>query len=169
MYPQKSPTPHEKLLAIQRVSNPSTENQRISTPAHTLVVHTAKYVRSEMLIQIKLEGVYGVENPPPRSFLGGISALHISAKEPYIYSCALGRYIRKRALYISAKEPYIYSCALGRYIRKRALYISAKEPYIYSCALGRYIRKRSHWVFATQERKEKKRAVYIYSCVLHLL
>jgi len=27
--------PHEKLLGIQRVSNPSTENQRISTPPHS--------------------------------------------------------------------------------------------------------------------------------------
>jgi len=28
-------TQHEKLLGIQRVSNPSSENQRISTPAHS--------------------------------------------------------------------------------------------------------------------------------------
>jgi len=28
-------SPHERLLGIQRVSNPSTENQRISTPAHS--------------------------------------------------------------------------------------------------------------------------------------
>jgi len=68
---------HEKLLGIQRVSNPSTGNQRISTPAHSIVVHIGKYVSSELMIHIKQKGVYGVDNPPPTCFLGGVSSLSL--------------------------------------------------------------------------------------------
>jgi len=62
---------HEKLLRIQRVSNPPTENQRISTPAHSNGWKWEIHVSSELMVQIKQKGVYGVENPLPRSFLGG--------------------------------------------------------------------------------------------------
>ena len=62
--------PHEKLLGIQRVSNPSTGNQGISTPAHSMVVRIGKYVSSESMVQIEPKTVTGVENPHPRSFLG---------------------------------------------------------------------------------------------------
>jgi hypothetical protein len=64
-------TPHEKLLGIQRVSNPYTENQRISTPAHSNGYKWDMHVSAELRVQIKHKGVYGVENPLPRSFLGG--------------------------------------------------------------------------------------------------
>ena len=62
---------HWKFLGIQRVSNPSTENQRISTPAHSFVVRIGKYV-SPVMVQIKQKVVYGVGNPPKRIFLGGM-------------------------------------------------------------------------------------------------
>jgi len=68
--------PHTKLLGIQRVSNPSTENQRISTPAHSNGYKWEMHVSSELMVQIKQKGIYGVENPLPRSFLGG-----------YVYAC----------------------------------------------------------------------------------
>ena len=64
--------PHEKLLGIQWVSNPSTENQRISTPAHSNGYKSEMHVSSELMVQIKQKGVYGVETLLPRSFLGGI-------------------------------------------------------------------------------------------------
>jgi len=72
--------PHEKLLSIQRVSNPSTGNQRKSTPAQPIVVHIGMYVSSELMVQIKQKSVYGVEIPPPRSFLGGIEVVEVLCK-----------------------------------------------------------------------------------------
>ena len=52
---------------------PSTGNQRISTPAHSIVV------------KIKHKGVSGVEIPPLRSFLGGITCTSC-----LIHMCAWG-------------------------------------------------------------------------------
>ena len=40
----------EKLLGIQRVSNLSIGNQRISTRAHSIVVQLGKYVSSEFMV-----------------------------------------------------------------------------------------------------------------------
>jgi len=65
--------PHEKPLRIQQVSNPPTENQRISTPAHSNGWKWEIHVSSELMVQIKQKGVYGVENPLPRCFLGGLN------------------------------------------------------------------------------------------------
>jgi len=68
---------HEQLLGIQRVSTPSTENQRMSTPAHSILVRIGLSVSSESMVHIKPQkGVYGVENPPSRRFLGGVGLLN---------------------------------------------------------------------------------------------
>jgi len=71
--------PHKKLLGIQRVwrRDPSTGYQRISTLAHSLV-YKLKDVGSEWTIRIKQKGVYRVENPPPRSLLGG--QMHVQSE-----------------------------------------------------------------------------------------
>ena len=68
--------PHEMLLGIQRVSNPSTGNKRISTPAHCEWYKSEKHVSSEFMVYIKQKTGYGVETPLLRSFLGG--------QEPYL-------------------------------------------------------------------------------------
>ena len=44
--------PHEKLPGIQRVSNPSTGNQRISTPAHSLWYTFEMDLSSDVVVQI---------------------------------------------------------------------------------------------------------------------
>jgi len=62
------------------VSNSSTVNQRISTPAHLLVVQIGKCVSSDFMVQIKQKGVYRVENSPPRSFVGGEDSKYRVAK-----------------------------------------------------------------------------------------
>jgi len=55
------------------------------------------HVSSELMIQIRQKGVYGVENPLPRSFLGGlllILSIHIMSRASHgdalahaIYEC----------------------------------------------------------------------------------
>ena len=50
---------------------------------------------SELIVQIKQKGVYGVENPLPRSFLGGIDT-HIYMYI-YVYICA---HVNKSYIYI---------------------------------------------------------------------
>jgi len=57
----------KSFLESQRVSNPSTENQWISTPAHSNGYEWEMHVSSELMVQIKQKGVYGSENPLPRS------------------------------------------------------------------------------------------------------
>jgi len=52
-------------------TGPLDRYHRIPPPAHAIVVHIGKYVSSEFMVQIKQKGVYGVEVPPPRSFVGG--------------------------------------------------------------------------------------------------
>jgi len=58
----------EILPGIHRVSNPSTVNQRISNPAHSLWCKSKITLGSELGIQINLQGVWGVESRRPRSF-----------------------------------------------------------------------------------------------------
>jgi len=72
---KESCNPHEKLLGIQRVSNPSIEIQRISTPAHLNEYKWEMHGSSELMVQIKQQGVYGVEKQRPRSFLGAMVLL----------------------------------------------------------------------------------------------
>ena len=59
--------PHEKLLGITWVSNPLT---RKDLAARTWGVFWYKS-KTELMIQIKLKGVIGVESPSPRSFWCG--------------------------------------------------------------------------------------------------
>jgi len=69
------PYPHETLLGIQWASNPSTENQRKSTPAHSNGCKSETHVSLELMVQIKQKGVHGIETLLPRSFLGGCDSL----------------------------------------------------------------------------------------------
>jgi len=65
-----------KFLAIQWVSTPSAETRQISTPAHShgykQDMKLGMHASSELVVQIKQNGEYGVETPLPRSFLGGL-------------------------------------------------------------------------------------------------
>ena len=74
--------PHKNLLGIQRVLNPFSGNQRISTPAHSIVVHIDKYVNSELMVAIQQKTGTGVENPHTRSFLSGLEDSHTLTKPP---------------------------------------------------------------------------------------
>ena len=49
---------HEKLLRIQRVPNPFTENQRILTTAHSNVYKWETHFSTELMVQFKQKGVY---------------------------------------------------------------------------------------------------------------
>jgi len=62
--------PHEKLIGILLVSNPSTENLDIN-PGSLNGYKWEMPFSSELIVQIKQKGVYRVQNPLPRSFLGG--------------------------------------------------------------------------------------------------
>jgi len=65
--------PHEKkLLEIQRVSNPTSRNQHLSTPAYSIVHKSENTLGPSYFFQIQQKGVYGVESLLPRSFLGCI-------------------------------------------------------------------------------------------------
>ena len=67
----ESNDPHQRLLGIQQVLNTPIGNQRISTPANSILVQISKYVSSDLMIQIKEKGVYGVNTPPQKRFLDG--------------------------------------------------------------------------------------------------
>jgi hypothetical protein len=62
------PRPHVNLLGVQRVSNPSTGNQCISTPAHSLWYKSKILFSAGLGVQINLKSVHGVEIPLSRSF-----------------------------------------------------------------------------------------------------
>jgi len=74
--------PHEKVLGIHLVSNPSTGNQRISTLAYSMVAQIGKYISSDLMIQINQTGVYGVEIPPPSSLASWADIILIYAYPP---------------------------------------------------------------------------------------
>jgi len=52
--------PHEKLPRIHRVSNQSTGNQRISTPAHSLWYKIELDFSSEVVVQIQIAQTAGM-------------------------------------------------------------------------------------------------------------
>jgi len=45
--------------------DPPTENQRVSTPAHSSWYKSKMRFSSDFMVQIKLKTCHGVENPPP--------------------------------------------------------------------------------------------------------
>ena len=83
--------PHKKPLQTQQVSNPSTETQRISTPAHSSGCKWEMHFKSGLMVQIQRKGVYGVDNPRPRSFLGGryTIGIHSLFRQSKVYICIL--------------------------------------------------------------------------------
>jgi len=68
------------------MSNPSTGNQRISTPPHSVVIKIRKYVLSELMVQMKQTGVNGVETPPQKASWADIY-VHAYIQDTYIYIC----------------------------------------------------------------------------------
>jgi len=62
---------HENLLGIQRASNPSTGDQRMSIPAHPLMAQIEK-IFSELKVQIKEKWKPGLK-PASKKLLGALN------------------------------------------------------------------------------------------------
>jgi len=135
--PEKDINPHEKLLGIQWVSNPSAENKQISTPDHSNGCKWKMHVSSEPMVQIKTKGVHGVENPLPRIFFGGQvkkdtfikcvlqGTVHVSAQTDmsmHVYP-SVERYLsRWRKTFLS-----------NNYCNVLYMYMYLHRKYIYAC------------------------------------
>ena len=66
--------PHEKLVGVRRVSNPSTSIDPGSLKVSFLALIKMQ-VLFEIMVQIKQKRGIGVGNPSSRSILGGVRSL----------------------------------------------------------------------------------------------
>jgi len=143
---------HWKFLGIQRVSNPSTENQRISTPAHSFVVRIGKYV-SPVMVQIKQKVVYGVGNPPKRIFWAACFT-HERLAGSWKYSGCFAPWLAKEPEKKSNKVNYSGSFVLAKEVLNWQKSPTTAEPFFKrDLAIKGEIAIGNHWATPHLERK----------------
>jgi len=86
--------------------------------------YIGKCVSSELMVQIKQKRVYGVENPPPRSFLGGM----IQCRGPaFIYVT----WMRRPAFICVTWGPRIHICNMNAEARIHICDMGPQHSYVW--------------------------------------